>query len=353
MIVAAPTLDAFFDEALRVYERAAAGGTVTRDYVLAGRAFRVHYANVALATSLGPALAHLAAPLPVGASAPFTVYAWGGELPGGHLPPPPWEALPYFERGNVRGYYGERYTMAFDRRPHTFSAVEHARQIGLYWARDAVSLPYYERAAPLRRLLPGWRQPDGLFVAHAAAVGFPQGGALLAGRTGSGKSTTAALCIGSALGFAGDDYMLVEPGAPPRLHALYNTAKLNREVLGWMPGLRPAVANPDRLELEKALVYVAGLWPERIAHSFPLRAILLPHPTAQAATVARPVALEAAYKALLPDTLFSVLGPPRLVTKALSALVRAVPCYELALGTDVAGVPAAIADLLQEYRRAA
>lgn len=347
-MIAAAALEAFFDEALQIYQRAAAPDAVTVDYALAGRAFRVHYADAALAASLGPALAHLAAPPPPGA--PFTVYAWGGERPGGQLPPPPWEALPYFERGGVRGYHGADYTLAYDRKPAAFSAVDHARQIGLYWARDGASLPYYERAAPLRRLLPSWRQPEGLFVAHAAAVGFPQGGALLAGRTGSGKSTTAALGIGSALGFAGDDYILVEPGAPPRLHALYNTAKLNADALAWMPGLRPAVANADRLALEKALVYVAGRWPERVGPSFPLRAILLPHPTTQPATTAQPVSAEAAYKALLPDTLFSVLGPARMVTRALHAVVQAVPCYALALGTHTAGVPAAIEALLADYR---
>jgi hypothetical protein len=346
--VSAPTagVDAFFEHALQVYAQAAAD-EVVRDYTLAGRAWRVHYATAALADSLGPALAHLEAPP---AADPFCVYAWGGELPGGHLPPPPWETLPYFERGNVRGYYGPRWALAYDGRPGAFSAVDHARQVGVYWAHDSGNLPYYERAAPFRRLLPAWRQPDGLFVAHAAAVGFRQGGALLAGRTGSGKSTTAALCIGSALGFAGDDYILVQPGRPPRLYGLYNTAKLNATVLEWLPGLAPAVANADRLSIEKALVYVAGRWPERVSREFPLRAILLPRPAAQTATVARPVTAEAAYKALLPDTLFSALGPPGLVTRALSEVVRAVPCYELALGSDLAGVPAAIEALLAQHR---
>ena len=349
MIAPAPALADYCAAALEVFARAAEPHTPPRHYALAGRPFRVHFGSAALAAQLGPALAHLAAPPAPDA---FAVYAGGGDQPGGELPPPPWEALAYFERGNVRGYHGEAYTLAYDRRPHTFSLVDYARQVGVYWARAAANLPFYERAAPLRRLLPAWRQPEGLFVTHAAGVGLPAGGALLAGRTGSGKSTTAALCAaglgGTALRFAGDDYMLVEPGDPPRLHALYNTAKLNRAVLDWVPELHAAIANADQLHLEKALIYVGECAPERVINSFPLRAILLPHPTQHTATTAHRVTAEVAYKALLPDTLFTLLGPARPVTAALSALVRAVPCYALALGTDIAGVPRAIEAVLAE-----
>ena len=86
---------------------------------------------------------------------------------------------------------------------------------------------------------------------------------------------------------------------------------------------------------------------------FPLRAILLPHPTTNTVTTARPVPPEAAYKALLPDTLFIALGRPQLITRALNQVVRSLPCFELALGTDVAGVPPAIADVLASVRSAA
>ena len=76
-------LAAFFDEARQVFAQAAGAGAVLCDYALAGRAWRVHYANAALAATLHPALAHLAAPP---APNPFDLYAWGGELPGGSCP---------------------------------------------------------------------------------------------------------------------------------------------------------------------------------------------------------------------------------------------------------------------------
>ena len=342
-------LDTFFDEAVESCVAAAAGATATHDYALAGRPFRVHYANPGLARGFHPPLAHLASSDADGA-APFTVHVWGGEPANPHLPPPPWESLPYYERGGVRGYHGERHALTYDRRPGVFSAVDHAapdRHL-LDGGRRITALPGMGGALPPPAA--GLASP-GRTVRGARLSGrLPQGGVLLAGRTGSGKSTTAVLCLGSTLEFAGDDFMLVQPGASPRLHSLYSSAKLNQEVLDWRCDLRPAVVNADRLDTQKAVVHVAVTWPERVSTGFPLRAILLPRPTSETETIARPVTSHVAFRAMLPDTLFTVHGPPALVTRGLSELVRGVPCYELALGTDVAGVPAAIEELLGEHR---
>lgn len=335
--------DAFVEEALDSYTAAVSHERI-HDYTVAGRPLRVRYATPELCADLHPALAHLAES---GRSeAPFTVYAWGGERPGAELPLPPWHEVSYFERGNVRGFHGDQFVLAYDRRPGVFSAVDRERRIGLYWTHDSRSLPYYERAEPFRRLLPGWRQPDGLFIVHAAAVGRPDGGVLLAGRAGSGKSTTSVLCIGSTLGFAGDDFVLVEAGTKPHVHSLYSSAKLNRDVLDWRPDLRTAIANAGRLDTEKALLYAGLGWPEATCAGFPLRAVLLPRPTTGTATSVCEVTSDAAYKALLPDTLFRALGPAPQVTRWMREVVRAVPCYEVALGTDVSGVVDTIATLL-------
>jgi hypothetical protein len=313
----------------------------------------VRYVNAAIADGFHPALAHLARASGAGREIdghPFTVHVWGGEVTGDQLPRPPWEAVPYFERGGVRGHHGERHVLAYDRRPGVFSGVDQRRQLGIFWASDTRRLPYQEWAAPFRRVLPGWRQADGQFVVHASAVGLPDGGVLLAGSTGSGKSTTSVLCIGSSLGFAGDDFMLVEPMPQPYVHSLYSSAKLNQHVLDWRPDLRAAVVNADRLGTEKAVVHAAVSWPQHVTTGFPLRAIALPRPTSAATTTARPVTSAVAFKALLADTLFTAHGPVRQVTRGLADLVRAVPCFELALGTDVEGVPRAIENLLYECR---
>lgn len=335
-------LDSFFDRALEVFHDAAghAGGAVVIDYAIAGEPVRVHYGSRALAARLGTALEHLAAPAP---GCPLVVHLWGGEMPRGLLQPPPWEDMDYFERGNVRAHQDERYAFIYARRPETFSALDNERRIGIYWARDAAGLPYYERSAPMRPLLQAWFDGRGLFVVHAAAVGGPGGGALISGRTGSGKSTTALTCLRAGLQYAGDDYVLVRAEPRPHAYSLYNSAKLNPEMLDWLPEAAPLVANRETLTIEKALVFLSPAWADRTTVGFPLHAVLLPRPTRETTTAVSRISPEAAYRAVAPDTLFTVLGRGRAVSSMLARLVRAVPCYEVALGTDLTQVAAVIA----------
>ncbi len=345
---AASALADYFDQAQCIFEQAAdgQGGLVARDYALAGETVRVHYAGAALAAGLGAAMS----PRTANGSAPsLSIHAWGGEMPGGQLPPPPWEAVDYFERGNVRGYHDARWTLAYDRRLEVFSAVDHGRRAALYWARDSANLNYRERSTPMRRVLQGWAQQRGMFVAHAAAVGRPEGGVLIAGRTGSGKSTTALACLRSRLGYAGDDCVLIAANPAPRLHSLYHTAKLNTEVLAWLPEAAPLVVNREHLADEKAVLHLRPAWAERVSDGFPLRAIVLPRPTREPQSLVQPLTAEAAYRAIVPDMLFTALGDARVVGQVMGELVRALPCYALALGTDLRTVPAAIERILDAH----
>lgn len=347
-MTASPDLDGYFDQAQTVFDQAAAGqgGPAVRDYSLAGHDLRIHYAGAPLAGCLGAAIAPLAAS---GDAPGLEIYAWGGEMPGGLLPPPPWEAVDYYERGNVRGYQDARWSLVYDRRLEVFSAVDHTRQRAVYWARDSANLNYRERSTPMRRVLQGWAQQRGMFIAHAAAVGRPEGGVLIAGRTGSGKSTTALACLRSRLGYAGDDCVLICPEPAPWLYSLYHTAKLNTEVLAWLPEAAPLVVNRQHLAEEKAVLHLAPAWAHRVSAGFPLRALVLPHPTAATQSAIKPISAEAAYRAVVPDMLFTALGDARVVGQVMGRLVRALPCYSLALGTDLATVPAAIEQILEAH----
>jgi hypothetical protein len=346
--VAADQLADFFDQALTVFSSAAqaAGGAVERDHCVAGLPWRVRYAGARTAQSLGVSLLHLAAS---NALPELTVHVWGGDMQAGRLPPPPWDAGAYFERGNVRGLQTQRFALAYDRRAETFSAVDLERGIGIYWLREAASVNYRERATPMRRVLQAWLHHRGLVVIHAAAVGRATGGVLLAGRTGSGKSTTALASLRAGLAYAGDDYVPVMPDPAPSVHGLYSSAKLNPAALGWLPELEPLVANAAHLTSEKALIFLAPDWQHRLVSHFPLRALLLPVPSRESHTRIEPVSWDAAYKAIAPDTLFSLLGSPRHVSAAISRLVRVLPCYRLLLGTDMAGVSDAVAQLVERH----
>jgi hypothetical protein len=343
----AARLEAYFDEAAALFETAVrqAGDGPNRSIELAGHSARLAFAGPALARKILPALRHL--PESPASSPELTVALWDLQSTGTALRPPPWDALEYHERGNVRAYDDERFSLNFDRPTDVFCAVDVRRCLALYWTRDADTLPNYDSAAPMRRLFQGWLRTKGQFVVHAAAVGLPGAGLLLAGRGGSGKSTTAMLSLWSDLLYAGDDFSLVQSEPVPYVYSLYNTAKLNVDALDRMPALRSEVSNLDRLDREKALLFLDTSFPGKIAAGFPLRAIVLPRVTGQANSVVTAVSPLAAYRAIGPDTTFRTLGDARGVLSMIKSLVHQLPCYDLALGTDRDGILTALHGMLR------
>ncbi len=338
-------LKGFFDEAEASFAEAAdrSAKVVEHRLHVAGRGARLRFAGAALADALMPALRHLeTAP----ATPSLTALVWDRRSTGVVLRPPPWEAVPYFERANMRGFRDDRFVLVYDRPTRAFSAVDNVDGRAVHWMEDAGSVSFPERATPLRHVLQGWLQRDGLFAAHASAVGRASGGVLMSGRSGSGKSTTAALCWRAGLGYLGDDNVMVSAGGEPRAYNLYGVTRLNRQSLAWFPELGAAVSNPERPEAEKALICLDDVSPSRMLREFPIRALLLPRVADARETRLRPVSPSTAFRALILDTLFTVLGNPALTTHGLRRVADTVPCYELALGRDLDRIPDVVAGLL-------
>jgi hypothetical protein len=345
MSAVAARLAPYFDSALEQFAsavRSAARGP-DRCLRIAERPLQLLFAGPALGRRILPALAHL----PEDTAAPtFTIHLWDSASTGTMLPPPPWDGLAYHERGNTRAFDDERFSLNFDRPTDVFIAVDRERRVAIYWTRDAARIPNFDTAAPLRRLLQAWLRDAGCYVVHAAAIGTRDRGLLLAGRGGSGKSTTAVRALDFALQYAGDDFCLVQREPAPYVHSLYNAAKLNADALARMPALAPAVVNRDRLDREKALIFLHECRPERVTTGFPLHAIVLPHVTGRADTAISAASPLAAYRAIGPDTALRTLGDARGLLAMLKALVHEIPCYDLALGTDEDGIRRALDDVI-------
>ena len=337
---------AFFREARGAFERAAqaAGGTIERFYTIAGDAVRLRFAGPALAPALTPALDHLGAgPHPAPA---LTVCLWDSEATGVAMPPPPWGAEDYVARGEIRGYSTDRIRTAFQQGACSLSMLDVEQSSALYWIRDARRVPSWETAAPLRTVLHWWMGTRGRQLVHAAAVGTPAGGVLLAGKGGSGKSTTALACLESDLLYLSDDYTLLSADPMPYAHSLYSSAKVDAAAAQRLPHLTRAVAEADRFDCDKALIFVAERYPEKMARGFPTRAILLPRVTHGSHTSVRETSSAAGLRALAASTVFQLAGAGHRDLQAVAALVRRTPCFDLLLGQNVGDVPQVIADLL-------
>jgi len=186
---------------------------------------------------------------------------------------------------------------------------------------------------------------------HAAGVGAADAGVLLAGKGGSGKSSTALRCLDAGMRYLGDDYCMFSVGAVPQAFSLYNTGKLNgTEDLQRLPRFAPMVVeNPNALADEKLMMFLQPHFPEQMALSFPIVALLVPQVTGAAVTTITEISAGAALTALAPTTLLQRPGAAGAALSAMGELVRSVSCYELRLGAEGADAPDVIANLLDAH----
>uniref|UniRef100_B8HPW8 HPr kinase n=1 Tax=Cyanothece sp. (strain PCC 7425 / ATCC 29141) TaxID=395961 RepID=B8HPW8_CYAP4 len=252
-------------------------------------------------------------------------------------------------RKEIKAFDSDRIRTSFHIGPNILSALDQDQNVACYWIDNADNIPYWERGSPLQTILNWWTTAHHYQYIHAGAIGTIDGGVLLVGKGGSGKSSTALACIDSPLLYASDDYCLVTTSPKPYVYSLYNTAKLKgKEDLVRFPHLAPLIDNMAQIEQEKAMLFLHQHHPEKVLSSFPIKAVLIPQVTGQPYTYLQPTTAGIALKALAPSTIFQLAGSGQIAFQTMSSLVRYVHCYELKLGTNIAQIPNVILKLLSK-----
>lgn len=329
----------FFRLVFESFQRAAdaCGGSIEHTYLIGGCAVRLCFAGPALVPSITPALAHVSAD-PYGCPE-LTVFLWDSTSSGVKMPPPPWGRDCYGPKGEIRGYNNDRFRTIVQMDSGILSFIDFETKRALYWIHDARDIPSYENGAPLLRIFNAWTMKRGFQLVHGGAVGVSNGGVLLAGRGGSGKSTTALQCLHRGFHYAGDDYVLLKVDDAPVVYSLYCTGKVHSDNLKRLGFLLPLVSNKEKINTEKALFFLHDRYPYTIRTSFPVRAIVVPCISGRPDSRLKPVSRSVGLKALAPSTLFQLPGTGGETFRLLAEFTRRVPCYLLELGSDPSPVP--------------
>jgi hypothetical protein len=344
----------YFEAVHRAFQQAerSSGRGERFDFQVAGQKIRLRFASPALISQLTLAFAHL--PGWQAGEPDLTVCIWDSATTGVNMPLPPWSGGAYhaqgrefkFEEGRVR-YHDGQIQMFFYMDEHAM-LLDRRSRIGIFWVPEAEMLSYHESGAPLRTLFHWWFSNSNQQFVHAAAVGLPEGGVLMAGRGGSGKSTSTLACLDSPLLLASDDYCLLRVAPEPRAYSLYNTAKIAPNSLALFPELESRISNPQKLAEEKALFFLEQHFPEKLILDFPLRGLLIPRVTGRATTKLEPASAVEGLKALAPSTIFQLSDEGHQAFQVMSRFVKQVPCYTLLLGTELEQIPETILRLLSE-----
>ena len=337
-------------------DAAAAGGAVQQWYRIGGHDVCVRTIPEQDARRLRPALVHLAIPEATASAAGLTISAWNGATPSA----PPMLAdllrrlrtdwrLECGPRGEVLELHASGISAIYNAGPNVLTVVDFDQNRGWLLKLDDDTFPYWEVGSPFRFLLHEWFAARGLQYVHGAAVGTEKGGVLLVGKGGSGKSTTALLCASAGMQYAGDDYCLIDP-ARAWAHSLYNTGKLKgSEDYARLPELKGLSTNPDSFERGgdgKGVYFLDEIWSDRVVAGMPLRAIIVPRITGQAATRVAPCSAFEALVAMLPSTVAQLPAATNEDCDRMVALAEKLPAYLLHLGTDTRGISAALTTLL-------
>jgi hypothetical protein len=350
---------AFKQAAAEGFRRAsAASGIIEQYYQIADAIVLLRFAGPALLAPVAPALEHLRLPVPAKPDLTIDLF----DSTSTQTPPPFllnrfvdlvrmrwWEYLG--NRREINGMNGERIRSVFHLGPDILSVLDQQENHAVYWIENAADIPYYETGYPLTVLLNWWFGKRQRFFVHAACFGSPEGSVLLTGKGGSGKSTTTLACLDSGLCLSGDDYCVIDP-EHLLAYSVYNTIKLKGlQDVERFSHLKRCIDNLDRVDDtqdgEKAMLFLQRYFPEQLMPRSKPRAILVPRVADQDHTVITPAAASHVFKAIMPSTLFQLPGNAQDEFRALAKLVRALPCYEMALGRDIAAIPRVIRAFLQ------
>ena len=336
---------AFFDD---VMARAVSADTRARtgEYFIsiAGACIRLLFASNALQRDFMPALSHLQTDAVPHPDAVF--YVWDSDSTGIAMTSAPFRPDCFTDRGDIWGFDSARIRSAFYWSDCSLSLLDMETGLGTFWVRAAEDVAYWTTAAPLRTLFHWLMAQRGCQLLHAAAVGTADGGVLISGKGGVGKSTISLACLAAGMKYVADDYVIVQLHPEPRAFRLYGTAKLQVPQLRYFSGMQNLRAKSTVPENEKAVLNLSQSDTYCITPSLPLVAALTPCFVSQSDTAMIPATPALLLHSAAFTTMSQLPHAGRATYEFIERLMERLPCYKILLGHDIDGIPAALTAFL-------
>jgi hypothetical protein len=191
----------------------------------------------------------------------------------------------------------------------------------------------------------------GLYALHAGCVAAPGAGCVLvAGPSGTGKSTLAMALARAGAEFLSDDVVFLRPGHDGvRVLAFPDALGITAGTAERFPELADLAARAAPSGFPKRLARVEQIWDvEMPAFSYP-RALLVPEIVAHPGRLV-PLDGSEALLRLVPDVLVTQPAGTQSHLKALAALLNQVDCYRIESGPDLAANAALVTSLMEAVR---
>lgn len=119
-----------------------------------------------------------------------------------------------------------------------------------------------------------WASANDLIMIHAAVVGQDEKGVLVAGRSGTGKTTFAASCLAQGLDFISDDYALLSATGDLTAMPLYSIVAISPDMFTKFQALEELSIPPRWVRPDGKIQLTIPR--DRIAESLAVKAVIIP-----------------------------------------------------------------------------
>lgn len=249
-------------------------------------------------------------------------------------------------RGEVTHLSNDDIQTIYNHHDGAFNLIHLKQNIAIYWVRSVAHMPWWIAGSPLQRIIACWMRAQGLELTHAAAVANQHAAIVLAGKSGSGKSTTTLSCIDSGLFCLSEDYCLIDMKSRSQVFSVYNSLKLEPATLSRFPQYARYAINQVRAPHEKALMFQHDIYPEQLCNARPITAIV-------SLKLGEKTMLQRCHPAintlaLAASSIFQLSSSTQATLTHFKTLCLEQDCYQLTLGPDTKKNVSRIKQLLGE-----
>lgn len=290
----------------------------------------LHCTTLSLEKKLTKAFDHLKIK-PV-AQSDLTVFLWDTSYPNRRLPRLDWNLI---RSNGYRGYFTPPFYFHYFESIHALSILNTKENKAYYIVRDTERLPWWVSGSPLQVILHTWLQGKGMQLTHTAAISNGKDALLLAGKGGSGKSTTTLAALQNGFYYIAEDYAILAPGKTPQVFSIYQSAKWKLETRKRFPFYDRFIENPETADHEKALIYYQEIFPQQIKLSSQIKGIISLEIGKSVKPLLKTSDLQSTLKNLMMSTLAQLPFSHEDTMPLLKEVSSKVPCYHLTLGSDM------------------
>jgi len=309
-----------------------------RSFEIGSHLISVEFANPSLSPLLCDALAHLEIRTnqhrlhETRRNPALTIRAWNCQEQQCPIPSLRWDIL---HANGYRGLSADGYYFQFFEGINAISFLSLEHNTAYYIVKNHHELPWWVQGSPLQAIFGAFFRAQGLQLTHVAAVGNHDHCVLLAGKGGSGKTTTTLACLMRGLTYLGEDYCLLEPTLDATIvHSVYQSAKWTPQTRAMYPQFDSFVRNQPVSAHDKSLLFYRDRFPSQIGSSLAAKAIISLgiHPNAQPKLLASDTS--ASLKQLTLSTIKQLPFFDRQTNTLLQQSCDHVRHYALQLGQD-------------------